>query len=166
MYCYELYQKINPQVVKDMFLYFREEERDIYKTAIKSLAESKKLRPAFVQKKSVADQIDWAHKTLKIKSNNMVGEHLFQVFFLKAHTDMLVDFLDEQDIKHDGQGQIDELPEAFEPEALKRASDKLIETYGADLTSAYLHLFQMQRTDGWEALGDLLENDERLKLEA
>lgn len=164
MLCYELYQKVDPSVVTDMFRYFREEERDIYKTAIKSLAESRKLRLAFVQKKPVTDQIEWAHKTLKLKQNNMIGEHLFQVFFLKAHTDMLVDFLDEQDIKHDGQGQIDELPDNFDPEMLKAATDKLIETYGAALTSTYLHIFQMQHPDGWDALGNLLDTDDRLKL--
>jgi len=59
MKAYELYSEMSPALVLEQFMWMREEERELYKTAIATLAEPKKLRPAFIQKKPVPDQINW-----------------------------------------------------------------------------------------------------------
>ncbi len=165
MHAYELFQNVKPSIVQDMFQWFRDEDRNLYKTALGSLATNRKLRPAFVQKKPVTEQIDWMHKTLQLKTSDMIGEHILQVYFMKGQESMLVIFCDAMEIPHDGKGQVEgDLPETLDADKLKTAVDALLEKNDAALVSLYLHTFNIQTPDGWTELGEILKNDERLKL--
>ncbi len=145
----------------------RDEERDLYKTTLSTLANERKLRPVFIQKKSVAEQIAWLHKTLKLKSSDMVGEHIFQVYFMQGQQDLLVKFCDAMDIEHDGKGSVEgALPETLDADKLSAAVDTLLESFDAQLVSLYLNVFNIQTDDGWDSISDLLASDERLKLSA
>ena len=160
----EIYQKLDPALVQEMFLYFREEERELYKTTVSSLAQNRKLRPVFIQKKPVLDQIAWLHKTLQMKNQGVVGEHLFQVFFMKGQQPLLIDFCDGMGIEHNGEGSVEgELPETLDDEKLKATVDTLLDKYNPKLVSLYLLIFNKQTLDGWENLS-LLTNDERIAL--
>ena len=165
MQAYELFQNIKPVIVEDMFKWFRDEDRNLYKTALGSLATSRKLRLAFLQKKPVTEQITWMHKTLQLKSSDMIGEHLLQVYFMKGQEELLVTFCDALEIPHDGKGQVEgDLPDSLDPDKLKTAVDALLDKNDPALVSLYLHTFNIQTPDGWEELSKVLENDERLKL--
>ena len=112
MKTHEIYQQLDPALVQEMFLFFRETERDLYKSAVSSLASNRKLRPVFIQKKPVPEQIAWLHKTLKLRSSDIIGEHLFQAWFMKGQQPLLVDFCDAMDIPHNGEGTVEgDLPE-------------------------------------------------------
>ena len=165
MHAYELFQNIKPSIIQDMFQWFRDEDRNLYKTALNSLATNRKLRLAFLQKKPVTEQISWMHKNLQLKSCDMIGEHLLQVYFMKGQEDMLVTFCDALDIAHDGKGQVEgELPESLNSEKLKTAVNSLLEKNDPALVALYLHTFNIQTPEGWKELGEVLENDERLSL--
>lgn len=165
MTAHELFQNVKPSIVQDLFKWMRDIDRTLYKTALGSLAQNRKLRPAFIQKKSVADQITWIHNTLKLKSSDMIGEHLLQVYFMKGQEEMLAAFCDGLGIEHDGKGQVDgDLPENLDAEKLNTAIDSLLENYDPALVTLYLHTFNLQTPDGWQALADSLENDKRLQL--
>lgn len=165
MHAYELFQAVNPSIVSDMFMWMRETDRNLYKTALGSLATNRKLRLAFLQKKSAVDQIAWMHKTLQLKTSDMIGEHLLQVYFMKGQEGMLVTFCDALEIPHDGKGQVEgDLPETLDPDKLKSAIDALLEKEEPALVSLYLHTFNIQTPEGWSSLAEALENDERLKL--
>lgn len=165
MQAHELFQSIKPTIVQDMFMWFREEDRNLYKTALGSLATNRKLRLAFLQKKPVAEQIAWIHKTLQLKTSDMIGEHLLQVYFMKGQESMLVTFCDALEIPHDGKGQVEgDLPETLDADKLKTAVDTLLEKDDPALVTLYLHTFNIQTPEGWKELGEILENDERLKL--
>ncbi|MFK7912086.1 MAG: hypothetical protein AB8F34_16020 [Akkermansiaceae bacterium] len=165
MHAYELFQNVKPSVVQDMFQWFRDKDRNLYKTALGSLATNRKLRLVFLQKKPIAEQIDWMHKTLQLKTSDMIGEHLLQVYFMKGQESMLVTFCDALEIPHDGKGQVEgDLPDTLDPEKVKTAVDALLENNEPALVSLYLHTFNIQTPDGWKELGEVLENDDRLKL--
>jgi len=162
---YEIYQTIDPSVIEEMFQWIRAEERDLYKSTVATLAQDRKLRPVFVQKKSVADQISWLHKTLKLKSSDMIGEHLFQVYFMKGQEKMLISFCDAMGIEHDGKGSVQgELPDSLEKGKLKEATEKLITDHGEKITTLYLRIFNLQTETGWKSITEILTEDERLKL--
>lgn len=165
MNAYEIYQAIDPALITDLFTWLRAEERDLYKNTVATLAQDRKLRPVFVQKKSVPDQISWLHKTLKLKSTDMMGEHLFQIWFMKGQSDLLVTFCDAMGIEHDGSGSVEgELPETIDADKLKGAIDALLEKNDAKLVTLYLHIFNIQNETGWETITNALESDDRLKL--
>ena len=145
----------------------RAEERNLYKTTLATLANDRKLRPVFVQKKSIAEQISWMHKTLKLKSSDMIGEHLFQVYFMQGQQALLVAFCDAMGIDHDGKGSVDgALPEAFDTDKLKAAIDILLADFDPQLVSLYLNIFNLQTDSGWQNLNEILASDERLKFVA
>lgn len=93
MHAYQLFQGVDHEVAAEIMKYFRVEHRDIYKTALATLAVQKKLRPVFVQKKPVPAQIDWLIKTLKQRPSDSVAEHLLQVWLLKTQKEMLITFV-------------------------------------------------------------------------
>jgi len=162
---YQIYQAADSSLITDLFKWLREEERDLYKNAVASLAADRKLRPVFIQKKSLPDQFAWLHKTLKLKSTDMMGEHLFQLWFMKGQEELLVTFCDAMGIEHDGKGAVEsELPAELDADKLKGAVDALLEKFDPKLVTAYLRVFNLQREGGWEAITQILESDERLKL--
>ena len=165
MNAFEIYQKIDPSLISDMFLWIRENDRQLYKSAIATLTANRNLRPVFVEKKSVADQIAWLHKTLKLKTSDTIGEHLFQVYFMKGQQNLLIGFCDGMGIEHDGEGSVEgSLPETLDDEKLKSTIDSLVEAHDPKLVILYLRVFNLQTQDGWENLANILESDERLTL--
>lgn len=165
MKAFEVYQQIDPALVSDMFLWLRENERQLYKSAVASLTAARKLRPIFVEKKPVLEQIAWLHKTLKLRTSDTIGEHLFQAYFMKGQQQLLIAFCDGLGIEHDGEGSVEgSLPDTLDDEKLKSTIDTLLEGNDAKLITLYLHIFNLQTESGWENLGKLLEEDERLTL--
>lgn len=165
MKTYEIYKSADPSLIGAMFQYFRDEEREVYKTALSSLAGQKKLRPVFIQKKPVPEQIAWMHKTLQLKQCDMIGEHLFQVYFMKGQQPLLIAFCDGMGIEHNGEGSVEgELPKELDADKLKATVDSLLEANDPKLVTLYLRVFNLQVPGGWQALDDLLASDERLTL--
>ncbi|MBK1835082.1 hypothetical protein [Roseibacillus ishigakijimensis] len=165
MKAHQIYQEVDPAVVEDLFRWMREEERNLYKSTLQSLGQARNLRLVFLQKKSVAEQITFMHKILKLKTQDLVGEHLLQVWFMKGKQDLLRTFCDRMEIEHDGNGQvIGDLPETLDDEKLKTTVDRLLEMFDPKVVTVYLHVFNLQTENGWENLATLLAEDERLKL--
>ena len=162
---HEIYQKLDPALVQDMFLYFREHERDLYKSSVASLASNRKLRPVFIQKKPATEQIAWLHKTLKLRSSDIIGEHLFQAWFMKGQQALLVGFCNGMDIPHNGEGTVEgELPDDLEADKLKTTLDTLLEAHDPKLVTLYLRVFNLQTDTGWPTLATALAEDTRLVL--
>jgi hypothetical protein len=64
-----------------------------------------------MQKKTREQQAAWLIDFLKTKPFDGVTEQLLQLWLLKGKVPMLTSFLDAAGIKHDGKGQVAELPE-------------------------------------------------------
>ena len=162
---HELFKEIDPAVVTELFTTFRDEDREVYKSALTSLAQSRKLRPVFIQKKPVVEQIAWMHKTLMLRGSDMVGEHLLQVWFMKFQQPLLIRFCDGMGIGHNGEGSVEgELPAEMDAARLTETVDGLYADFNPRIVSLYLYLFNLQRPGGWDVLADVLANDDRLAL--
>ncbi len=162
---HELFKQVDPAVVTELFTAFREEERDVYKSALASLAQSRKLRPVFVQKKPVPEQISWMHKTLTLRGSDLVGENLLQVWFMKFQQPLLVKFCDSMGIPHNGEGSVEgDLPAELESGKLKETVDLLYADFNPRIVSLYLYVFNLQRPGGWDVLAEVLAEDKRVVL--
>lgn len=162
---YEIYSAIDPSVVNSMLDWFRDNDRNVYKTAVATLAQSRKLRPVFVQKKPLPDQYAWIRKTLQLKSSETIGEHLMQAWLMAGNQNMLAAYCDAMGIEHDGKGSVTgALPDELDAAKLDAAVDSLVEKFDPVLVSVYLRFFNLQKPGGWPALEAKLESDERLKL--
>ena len=162
---YELYANMAPELATQQFEWMRDAERDLYKTAIVTLAEGAKLRTVFITKKPVVDQIKWLKKVLSSKRNEMVAEHLLQAWFMKGQQELLVTFCDAMEIKHDGTGAVDqELPDELDADKLAEAVNQLFAKFPANLASLYLYVFNIQTHTGWNNLSKVLAEDSRIAL--
>lgn len=165
LFPHELYQKMTPELAASSLAYLRKEDRDTYKTGLSSLAIQRKLRPAFIQKRSGDKQIEWMVDMLKLRTSVAVGEHMLQTWLMKEHTDMLVMLLDKLEIDHDGEGSVEgELPEELDSEKLEDALELLLAKKPAEVVAVYLHMFKLQRPVDWDNLGKLLSSDPRLAI--
>ena len=162
---HELYNAADPALVTQMLNWFRDNDRNVYRSALSTLAQSKKLRLEFVQKKPVAEQYAWILKTLRAKQADTIGEHLLQAWFMAGNQPMLAAFCDAMGIEHDGKGSVTgDLPKEIDAAKLDGAVDTLVGSYDPKVVALYLHVFNLQRPGGWETLTAKLAGDSRLAL--
>lgn len=162
---HELYATADPALFTQMFDWFRANDRNVYKSAVATLAQNRKLRPVFIEKKPLAEQYAWILKTLKLRACDTIGEHLLQAYLMAAQQSLLAMFCDGMGIPHDGKGSVvGELPKKLDAERLSATVDRLAGLFDLKLLALYLHCFNMQTPGGWPELSAKLESDERLKL--
>lgn len=162
---HELYTAVDPSVVTEILDWFRANDRNVYKTAVATLAGNRKLRPVFVQKKPLTEQYAWVHKTLKLNVCDTIGEHLLQAYLMSAQQSLLAMFCDGLGIPHDGKGSVvGDLPKKLDAERLASTIDRLVDIFDPKMLTLYLRCFNLQVPGGWTELTHVLETDSRLKL--
>ena len=159
-----LFQRISQELSSAIVRYLRSEEREVYKSTLSALATERRLRPVFIQKRPIEAQLTWMQESLKLKNSESIADQVLQVWLLKSKKDMVVGFLESMGIEHDGDGSVEELPEEMDAEKLKAGVEAMLGDHSVDEVKLYLHMFHGQRPGGWEALGKLLDEDERLRL--
>ncbi len=160
---YEIFQKMKSGTALSVFQYLRDEHRDVYKASISSLAANRKLRPVFIQKKPVSEQIDWLVKNAKLRGSGEIAMQVLQLWLLKGHQSLLIGFLDGLGIKHDGEGAADDLPDDLDAKKLKKTVSDLLKKHDPEIVTIYLHIFQLQRSEGWEEISKLIESTPELQ---
>jgi hypothetical protein len=166
MKAYEIFQGMTPETAASVFQYLRDEQREVYTASLSSLAGNRKLRPVFVQRKPAADQIAWLSKNISLRGSDEIAEHVIQLWLMKAHQELLVQFLDGVGIEHDGEGAAEDLPEELDAKKLKSTVTKLLKDHDPELVRVYLHVFQLQRPEGWAALNELIAETPELQFGA
>ena len=162
---HELYTAVDPAVVTQILDWFRANDRNVYRSAVATLAGNRKHRPVFIEKKSMVEQYAWIHKTLKLKPCETIGEHLLQAYLMSGQQSLLAMFCDGMGIPHDGKGSVvGDLPKNLDAERLNTTIDRLVDIFDPKLLTLYLHCFNMQVASGWPVLSAKIESDERLVL--
>lgn len=162
---HELYAAVDPVIVNQMLDWFRANDRNVYKSAVATLASRRKLRPVFIEKKPLTDQYEWIRKTLTLNACDTIGEHLLQAYLMAGQQSLLAMFCDGMGIAHDGKGSVvGDLPKKMDAERLKATVDRLAGLFDTRLLTLYFHCFNLQVPGGWPELSEILASDERLKL--
>jgi hypothetical protein len=162
---HELYSAVDPAIVTQILDWFRANDKNVYRSAVATLAANRKLRPVFIEKKSMADQYAWIHKTLKINACDTIGEHLLQAYLMAGQQSLLAMFCDGMGIPHDGKGSVvGNLPKKLDTDRLNSTIERLVDIFEPKILAVYLHCFNMQVNGGWPELSEKLASDERLAL--
>jgi len=162
---HEIFTQVDSAFVAQILDWFRANDRNVYKSAVSALAANRKLRPVFVEKKSMADQYAWVHKTLKIRATDSIGEQVLQAYLMAAQQSLLAMFCDGLGIPHDGKGAVvGDLPKKLDTERLNSTIDRLVDVFDPKLLTVYLHCFNLQVQGGWPELSEKLASDARLQL--
>ncbi len=154
---HELFQDMKPETALSVFQYLRDEQREVYKATINSLATNRKFRPVVIQRKSVTEQIEWILKNVKLRGSGEVAAQVLQLWLLKGHTGLLKGFLDGLGIEHDGEGAAEDIPDELDAKKLKSTVTGLLKEHDPEVVKIYLHIFQLQRSEGWPEISSLIE---------
>ncbi len=166
MKAYQILAALSPDLQKEIMSYLHKETKEAFRTSLFQVGAQRKLRPQYFLRKTPAEREAWLLAALKFKIYDGVTEQILQLWLLKAKEQMIVAFLDAAGIKHDGKGQVDDLPETLDAKQVKAGVDAMLKEHPAEHVALYLSVFQLQRTDGWPAVAEALEKNEALKLGA
>ena len=165
MKSYELFQRMSPALAAEILRHLQKEQTAVFKSVVNALASQRKLRSVFIERKLPDERYAWIKSALAGKTNDTLAAHLLQAWLLGAQKPMLCDFLDSLGVSHDEDGTVEQLPESPPKEKLRQTIDQLLAKYPAETVAVYLHAFyDMDSTVTWPPLGEVLSEDERLKL--
>jgi hypothetical protein len=164
MKSHEIFQALSPELRSSILTWAQTEAKQAFNTALFEVGGHRKLRPQYFLDKSKAERVKWLEPYLGWKAFDGVTEQVLQLWLLKGKTEMLKTFLDAAEIKHDGEGQVDDLPEKLDAKKVKAAVDAILKDNSPQEVAVYLHLFQRQREEGYPAVAAELEKREELKL--
>jgi len=162
----QLLQAVGEDLRNEIIRYLQTEQRPAYRAVIQNLAAARKLRPIYVQSKSKAEQAVWLLDQMRLRSNEEVTAQILQIWLLKGQSQMLVTFLDAAGIAHNGEGEVEELPEDIDEEKADAGVTALLAAYPEKNVALYLHMFQMQKPEGFSGITAVIEKRPDLKLEA
>ena len=115
MQAHQLFQKISPTLSQQIINWMRTEEKNVYKAAVTTLAQQRKLRPVYITQKPRDAQTNFIVDSLKMRLTEGVGENILQVWLMKGRSEMLASFLDSIGVTHDGKGGVEgDLPSTLD----------------------------------------------------
>lgn len=157
MLAYQIFQTIPTAQAETIFTYLRKEDRQSYKGVVDQLAEQQKMRSVFITKQSPDKQIKLLTAACARKPAEQIAMQILEIWLMRGRQAMLVDFLDRMEIKHNGEGMVDQFPEVMDPTLLGKALAAMRETYPAGEIALYLYVLQEQRDGGWPELNAVLD---------
>lgn len=167
MKSHEIFQRMSPRLATEILTYLQKEETPIFKSVVQGLAQQRKLRPVYIERKPPAQRYAWLQGALSRKASDTLAAHLLQSWLLGAQKPLLCDFLDSLGIAHDPDGTVAKLPESPPKEKLAEVISQLLTKYPAENVAVYLHAFHdMDSTVEWPPLGEVLQAEERMTLGA
>ena len=162
---HEIFGFMSPALSAEIVAQTHEADKQIYRAVLAGIAEAKKVRPVFLERKPRADQHKEMVSMLTKPRLDTLALQLLQNWLLKHQTAMLTDFLDALGIKHD-KGAVEDLPEKMDDEKLKSAVEKLLAKFPKENVAVYLRAFNDLNQAKWQNLAEMLDKDQRLQLGA
>jgi hypothetical protein len=165
MKSHEIFQHMSPALAAEILGYVQKEQTPVFKSVVQTLASQRNLRAVFVERKPPDERYAWIKTALGRKSTDTLAAHLLQGWLLGAQKAMLCDFLDSLGVLHDADGTVENLPDSPPKERLREVIDQLLAKHPRERLAVYLHAFHdMDSTVSWPPLGEVLAEDERLRL--
>lgn len=153
---------MSPALAVKILEFTFEADKPLYRGTLNTVAEAKKVRPVFLERKPRAERNLEVVAMLGKPHMEPAAATLLRGWLMKQHQAMLVDFLDALRVPHSG-GAVDNLPATMEDPTLNAAIEKLLAKYPREEVVVYLNAFYSMNEVAWENLKSLLEKDPRLQ---
>ena len=137
--------------------------KEVYRALVTAVAQVLKARPEFLSRQPKERRHSNFVQSLSKPNFEEHSGNLIRGWLFKEHKDLLIEFLNKLEIKHED-GMVDDLPKSITDEKLKPAIDTLLEKNDSELVAVYLTAFNASNTDRWDNLDNLLAEDIRLQL--
>jgi len=162
MKAHEILNQFSDENVGEILTHLHEEDKPAYRACLQLLANRRRLRPVFLERKPKPERHAWMRAELARVGNNDVATEILQAWLLGAHRPMICEFLDALHIPHNGEGLLETLPDEPSPEALKASIDGIFKNHPALPVTAYLRLFPEMDIANWPTFPQILQDDPRL----
>ena len=139
-----------------------ENNKELYRTALATVAEARKLRPAFFERTPRAARHADMAVVLARPRLELIAANLLRDWLMKNQTAMLADFLDTLGVTHKD-GAVDDLPKTIEDAPLHAAVENLLTKYPPEEVAVYLNAFYTMNDVRWPNLEVMLKSDPRLQ---
>lgn len=161
--CYELLGFASPALSQEIIEFTFASDKPLYRTVLAAVAEANRVRPAFLEKKPRVQRHTEMIAALSRPRMEEAAANLLRGWLLKAHVDMLSEFLDTLGIAHE-KGVVADFPKTVEDARLQEAVEKLLAKYPAEKVIVYLNTVKATGGAEWENLETRLREDPRLQL--
>jgi hypothetical protein len=162
-HCHELLGFMSPALARDILEYSFAHDKLLYRASLAAVADAKKVRPVFLEKKPRTERHVEMLAMLSRPRLEEAAANLLRAWLLKAENAMVVEFLDGLGIAHE-KGVVEDFPATVEDARLTAAVDALLAKHPAEKVGVYLHMVKATGAPGWKNLDALLESDKRLQL--
>src|SRR5437016_3439694 len=122
---HEIIGFMSPALAAEIINYAYESDKPLYHAVVKAVAETRKLRPVFLERQPRSERHKDMAATLSRPALDAVTGNLIRTWLLKKYSAMLADFLDALGIAHK-EGVVDDLPATVEDARLHTAVDALL----------------------------------------
>jgi hypothetical protein len=140
-----------------------ETDKELYRATLKAVAESRKLRPVFLERQPRTQRHAAMIVSLSKPALDLITGNLIRGWLLKKHKAMLGDFLDALGLPHK-EGVVENLPDTMDEAKLRAAVEALLAKYPPEAVAVYLQAFHEMNEVEWPALKTMLESEPRLQL--
>ena len=161
--CHELFGFMSPALSQEIVEFTFATDKPLYRAVLASVAEARRVRPLFLEKKPRAERHHDMVSALSLPRLDEVSANLLRGWLLKSQTAMLVEFLDQLGVSHE-KGVVNDFPPTIEDAKLTAAVDALLAKHSAEKVAVYLNTIYGTSVPEWSNLGNLLQNDARLQL--
>lgn len=162
---HEILGFMSPALALEIVDYLYTSEKEVYRAALQGVAEARKVRPVFLERKPRAERHQDMVAALSKPRLEFVALNVLQTWLVKMQTALLADFLDGLGIAHQN-GVVENLPATIADEKLHPAVEALLARHPREIVAVYLHAFCGLNGAKWPNLAGMLDKDERLQLGA
>ncbi len=153
---------MSPALAVRIIEFAHEGNKELYRSALAAVAETRKLRAAFFERTPRPARHAAMAASLARPRLELIAANLLRDWLMKQQTPMLADFLDALAVAHKD-GAVDELPASIEEPKLQAAIEKLLAKYPAEEVAVYLNAFYTMNDVRWPNLEAILKTDARLQ---
>lgn len=160
---HEIFGFMSPGLAVEIVQQLHDTNREAYRATLAAVAESRRLRPVFLERKPRAEQHKAVCESLAKPRLEATAITTLQNWLLKHESAMLCDYLNALEIKHEN-GAVDDLPKEMDDAKLEAAVEGLLAKYPQEKVGVYLRAFNDLSQAKWPNLARKLDEDPRLQL--
>lgn len=161
----EIFAQAPPEISESILAFFHENDRASHKALMSMLATRRKLRPVFLEQKPKVERNRWMASALSRKANEDLAIEILQTWILNAKRDLVLQFLQDLGIEHDGEGVIEKTPDEPPAALVDQAVEHLLANFCGPEVAIYLTMFVQMDPSGWPHLREILATRPELQLQ-
>jgi hypothetical protein len=159
----ELFAAMSPGLATRILEEVHGSDKDLYRVALHSVAQTRKVRPVFLERQPKPERHRMMVGTLASRSQQMVAGNVLSGWLVKNQSGLLTEFLDSLKISHE-KGVVENLPKSVPDADLESAITSLLAKHDREIVAVYLHAFNTMNEAHWPNLDRMLYEDDRLML--